>query len=258
MSKKNWNNILNVLARTALAFMFVFGQNAWALQGQNAKDKPTSSAAAKSKQAPGNPSMAGGEKSQSTEEETATKENSSNRDNSQRGGQHEGIKVHGHWTIEVRNPDGKLVTHREFENALDSFGGRLLAQYLARTVTVGQWNVALTAAPTTFYIDEPGPAASAPNPGTVIGVLTVSVSPSGVLVLSGSGTASISATITSVFSQPSACAPTIAPSMCNVASGNETGASLGDLPFLTSATLASPVAVTAGQTIAVTVNISFS
>ena len=26
--------------------------------------------------------------------------------------------MHGHWTIDVRNPDGTLVTHREFENAL--------------------------------------------------------------------------------------------------------------------------------------------
>jgi hypothetical protein len=33
-------------------------------------------------------------------------------------GQHEGITVHGHWTIEVKNPDGKVVTHREFENSL--------------------------------------------------------------------------------------------------------------------------------------------
>jgi hypothetical protein len=33
-------------------------------------------------------------------------------------GEHEGVTVHGHWTIEVKNPDGKLVTHREFENAL--------------------------------------------------------------------------------------------------------------------------------------------
>jgi hypothetical protein len=258
MNKKNWSNILSVLARTALAFVFVFGQTAWAMQAQTVKDKPTSNAAAKSKQAPGNPSTVAGAKSQSTEEGTATEENSSNRENSQQSGQHESIKVHGHWTIEVRSPVGELVTHREFENALDSFGGRLLAQYLARTVTVGQWNVALIAAPTTFYIDEPGPAASAPNPGTVIGVLTVSVSPNGTLVLSGSGTAPISTTITSVFSQPSACAPAIAPSMCNVASGNESGASLGTLPYLTSATLASPVSVIAGQTIAVTVNITFS
>lgn len=31
----------------------------------------------------------------------------------------EGIQVHGHWVIEVKNPDGKLVKHVEFENSLD-------------------------------------------------------------------------------------------------------------------------------------------
>lgn len=30
-----------------------------------------------------------------------------------------GIQVHGHWTIEVRNPDGSLVRHVEFENSID-------------------------------------------------------------------------------------------------------------------------------------------
>jgi len=33
-------------------------------------------------------------------------------------GSHEGITVHGHWTIDVKNPDGTVATHREFENAL--------------------------------------------------------------------------------------------------------------------------------------------
>src|SRR5271163_1792477 len=33
-------------------------------------------------------------------------------------GSQEGIKVHGHWTIEVRNPDGSLAKHVEFENSL--------------------------------------------------------------------------------------------------------------------------------------------
>jgi hypothetical protein len=33
-------------------------------------------------------------------------------------GQHEGIKVHGYWRIDVLDPDGKLVSHTEFENAL--------------------------------------------------------------------------------------------------------------------------------------------
>ncbi len=35
-------------------------------------------------------------------------------------GAQEGIKVHGHWTIEVRNPDGSLDKHVEFENAIVS------------------------------------------------------------------------------------------------------------------------------------------
>jgi hypothetical protein len=30
----------------------------------------------------------------------------------------EGIKVHGHWTIEVRNPDGSVQKHVEFENSI--------------------------------------------------------------------------------------------------------------------------------------------
>src|SRR3989442_5421961 len=52
-----------------------------------------------------------------------------------KGGQVEGIKVHGHWTIEVRNPDGTLVTRREFENGLVGASG--LAQILARQKTPG-------------------------------------------------------------------------------------------------------------------------
>jgi len=30
----------------------------------------------------------------------------------------EGITVHGHWTIVVRNADGSIVSRQEFENAL--------------------------------------------------------------------------------------------------------------------------------------------
>jgi len=33
-------------------------------------------------------------------------------------GREEGIQVHGHWTIKVSNPDGKVVQHVEFENSL--------------------------------------------------------------------------------------------------------------------------------------------
>jgi hypothetical protein len=65
-----------------------------------------------------------------------------------KGGQKEGIKVHGHWTIDVRNPDGKLVTHREFENALDSEGAIFLSEFLGRQYDVfsgktGFWYIGL-------------------------------------------------------------------------------------------------------------------
>jgi hypothetical protein len=58
-----------------------------------------------------------------------------------KGGQKELIKVHGHWTIDVRNPDGKLVTHREFENALTASGAENLSDFLARKGTVGEWAI---------------------------------------------------------------------------------------------------------------------
>ncbi len=60
------------------------------------------------------------------------------------GGNHEGITVHGHWVIEVKNPDGTVTARREFENSLASNGGAtLLAGLLTGTVTPGSWWVYL-------------------------------------------------------------------------------------------------------------------
>src|SRR6185295_16924698 len=61
------------------------------------------------------------------------------------GPPHEGIKVHGHWTVDVREPDGKLVSHREFENALASAGASPLAQLLTHSFSVIAWAVYLEA-----------------------------------------------------------------------------------------------------------------
>ena len=58
------------------------------------------------------------------------------------GGSTEGIKVHGHWTIEVRDPDGSLVSRTEFDNAL-SGGTSRLPKVLARVYTIGLWGVKL-------------------------------------------------------------------------------------------------------------------
>jgi hypothetical protein len=49
------------------------------------------------------------------------------------GGPHEGIKIHGHWVIDLRSPKGELVEHREFES---SYAGHLPTS-LAGQVSVG-------------------------------------------------------------------------------------------------------------------------
>jgi hypothetical protein len=63
--------------------------------------------------------------------------------------QSEGIKVHGRWTIDVRQPDGTLVSHREFENALlvsregSTVGNVILARILGRELSLGNWHIYL-------------------------------------------------------------------------------------------------------------------
>jgi len=264
MSKKNWSNILSVSARIPLAFIFFFGQTAWAMQGRSGKDKPGSSTAAKSHQAQANLPAATAAKTQSAEEEATAAENPSAQEDTRRGGQHEGIKVHGHWTIEVRNPDGKLVTHREFENSLAGGQGSFaLSTVLARINFVGLWQINLG-----------GPASGGPCPGSVnngdcmiqenasplsgsglFNGLSVTA-PTGangfnVLQLSGTataGTGQITRVQTFVNTCPSgtaSCAP--ATTGGGVTAGfNFTGAAIA------------PINVSSGQTVAVTVVISFS
>src|SRR5262249_34009856 len=48
----------------------------------------------------------------------------------------DGIKFHGHWTIDVKNPDGSLASHHEFENALIGSGALALSLVLAHDSTI--------------------------------------------------------------------------------------------------------------------------
>ena len=59
------------------------------------------------------------------------------------GGEREGIHVHGHWVIEVRNPDGSITARREFENSLQPTGASTLASLLAGDHVPGAWSVYL-------------------------------------------------------------------------------------------------------------------
>ncbi len=51
-------------------------------------------------------------------------------------GMNTGIKVHGHWTINILTKDGKLVSHHEFENSL-AYGAPILSNLLGGNATPG-------------------------------------------------------------------------------------------------------------------------
>jgi hypothetical protein len=53
----------------------------------------------------------------------------------------EGIKVYGQWTIEIRNRDGSVARHVEFENALSATGPGALAGLLSGNLVPGSWGL---------------------------------------------------------------------------------------------------------------------
>jgi len=56
-----------------------------------------------------------------------------------------GLKVHGHWIIDVKDADGKLTQHRDFENSLSGGGGGFLVGMLSGALVSGDWMVVLGA-----------------------------------------------------------------------------------------------------------------
>ena len=174
----------------------------------------------------------------------------------------EGIAVHGHWTIEVRDPDGGLVERREFDNALVMGGSTALALVAAGLQTSGVWWVDL---------DHGGaggrPCAGGTLPcriiesaagggGHVFSTLTVSVPnagpDTGKLVLSGTATADNDTLISFVQTTLSLCDPAAAPITDCVG-----GSGIGNYTF-TQASVSPAVSIVSGQQILVTVIITFS
>ena len=276
--------LVSVTGRILLAFLFAFSQSAWAGQDPQAKDNPTPAKKAAVQQASEKSSPAATTAKTETEDQAETSEKSSAEEKPSGGGKHEGIKVHGHWAIDVRNPDGTLVTHREFENSIQASGSASLVSLLAGNQLPGPWQVDLIGSPQPCewpvtgaapgFSVGPEPCVIVPSNTVVNGValpsgktqvdaisftLTVTAS-SGQLVLNGSVTAATTTSISSVATVLSPC--------INGGPITANGVSPTTLPCptllfpipapFTSATLTQGVPVSAGQTIAVTVTISFS
>lgn len=203
----------------------------------------------------------------------------------QRGGNHEGIQVHGHWMIEVRNPNGELVSRSEFENGLytgTNGGATALSAVISGVVTPGSWQVVLgdSTMKNEIVITQPASASQSECSGilsylgAVGGVGTCSPTLSiaapqvsggtitgSTLTFTGSATvpAGFPAALGVVQTQEMGCLPNSSPSACFNASITPYGTLTFTQRLLDSAgTDPAPVPVTSGQTVAVTVVISFA
>jgi hypothetical protein len=185
----------------------------------------------------------------------------------QAAGPREGIKVHGHWIIEVTNPDGTRAQYREFENALLAQGGEALSSILAGQLVPSTWFVWLgsevsTMGPCTLAaasvpcasttpIGAQGAVATAYFPTLTISAPTTGPN-SGKLVLSGS--------VTSTYAQPSNIGSVqTRVRMCPAShlAGVACPASTFE-KFFSQATVSPAIAIVPGQIIQVTVIFSFS
>jgi len=177
-------------------------------------------------------------------------------------GQHESITIHGHWIIDVKNPDGRLVRHVEFENSLvPNSGPAVLSSLLGGNNSSGQsWAIVLVGSP------QPCVNAGQPSPCSIgpVGYCTSCgsaafntlsiVSGGTTFTLNGSITAGENGQISTVLTEDALCPASVAPTSCSFA------AITPGSPFqFTSSTSfqGAPITVTSGQTVQVTVTISF-
>jgi hypothetical protein len=174
----------------------------------------------------------------------------------------DGVKVHGHWKIEVFEPDGTRVSSYEFDNALDPFAKGTLRYLLDSQMSHGGWAVALAGPNYDGPCDQSGSQGACVlqeagvvylnNPHSTN--LVVSALPSSYdFQIMGSVVADYASSVAFVQTRTKVCSGgNTAPTACRTLA---TG--FGENPF-TATNLATPVPVLAGQIIQVTVTISFS
>ena len=177
----------------------------------------------------------------------------------QRGGQQEAVRVHGDWTITIRNADHSVASRHEFENALVDPG--LLAKLLAHGGTAFNWQVVLgggvcfhsiIGASTCLIAETTG----LPDSSSLSNNLVVTAPTAGphanALVLEGSIKASLAGQISQVDTSMAICSPgSLVTAGCqSIASSNTT--------FTQKGISSLNINVQAGQTIDVKVVISFS
>jgi hypothetical protein len=174
-----------------------------------------------------------------------------------------GVKVHGAWTLEVREKDGRLVRSLQFHNDLTTSGMGALTSILSREFSPNYWVIELFGSPDACLRNAVASACDIAEPqgdgvnGHATKNLVVTKLPgtqqstfSGIR-LKGSAVADQNGSITTVWTDLVYCATTVAVANCNATT--QAGFSQ-----VTSRTLPSVVNVLAGQQVLATVDLTFS
>ena len=200
---------------------------------------------------------------------------------------HQGVKVHGHWVIDVKNPDGTIAQHRDFENSLESSAQGYLVGLMSGYMIPGDYMIVMGASsgnapcvatyqfcgvvhnlntyPALGYCGAYYCTGSSLSYTYNLGTLGSGTGPFSI-VLAGSITANQTGSIGTVYTAMSTCAnigfsTTVNPSTLETSSPASCVTQTSPEPWfgpLTQATLASPVSVASGQIVQVTVTITFS
>jgi hypothetical protein len=169
-------------------------------------------------------------------------------------GDAQSITVRGDWDVTIRNADGTVAQEHRFHNEFN--GATTVGPILAHSSTTGRFWLTLSDSGGANPCGTDAPAAcfnfEADDPNSTVagwfGNLTPTSSTSGELVITSNMTATRNGQFNQVRMLLSRCAATTAPASCHPgAYGN-----------FSLRTLASPIAVVAGQQILVTVTYTFS
>jgi len=195
----------------------------------------------------------------------------------------EGIKVHGHWVMDLKDKDGKVIEHRDFQNSLDRNNGtNLLIQLLTGVVVGGNMEIDAIKTGTTGTFGGGGVDYSMFPAGTNVSSATCTTGTSGFsnsrycfnnmtttiqhdpvdsagsMILHGQFTAAADVVIDTVQTRNGGCFVTsgdFGPAQC--AAGTNLPQYAQSI-FVFTGTGITPLTVLSGQTLAITVTISFS
>jgi hypothetical protein len=206
---------------------------------------------------------------------TATAEGNEEGGQKPASGLNQSLKMHGHWIIDVKNPDGSLAQHREFDNSLQTAGSANLINLLTGQAVISDYLIQLSGSSSVCgntYCDivhnmNTEPADSLCQQAYCTTGLTYSNNLAGntapyTMTLSGVMTATAAGNINTVYTVVGICGnfgayTPASPSSCNGGNGgNGGGGYVGEGPF--SGTGITPVSVVANQIVQVTVVFSFS